>query len=154
MNKLLILSLPLSTFLACTPRQAAAQESVPTVLQERFASLHPSAKKVEWETETDGYEAEYKLDGKEYSDTYSETGELLETEQELKKSELPPAIHATLQRDFADDEIEEVARITYPDGRIVYEVELEGKDDAAFDTLFLENGTLIERIALDEEDKD
>ncbi|CAH1002558.1 hypothetical protein LEM8419_03432 [Neolewinella maritima] len=154
MNKLWILGLSLFTFLACAPRQAIAQDEVPTGVQQRFASLHPAARKVEWESEDDGYEAEYKLDGREYSDTYSTVGDLLETEEELKKKDLPAAIRSTLQRDFADHEVEEVARITYPDGRILYEVELEGKDDAAFDALFREDGTLVERIPLDEEDED
>lgn len=34
---------------------------------------------------------------------------------------------------------------TYPDGRIVYEVDLEGKNDDEFDALFTEDGTFIER---------
>ncbi|MCP9234729.1 PepSY-like domain-containing protein [Lewinella sp. JB7] len=154
MHKLLILSLSLFAFLACTPRQAVAQDSVPAAVEQRFASLHPTAKKVAWETEANGYEAEYKLNGKEYSDTYSTSGELLETEQEIKKSQLPATVLATLKRDFAGYEIEEAARITYSDGRTVYETELEGEDEMAFDALFLEDGTFVERVALDEKDED
>ncbi len=136
-------------------RDMVKATEIPAAVTDRFTSLHPTTGKAEWETEEDGsYEAEYKVEGREYSDTYSAAGDLLETEQELKKNDLPAAVLATLARDFAGHEIEEAARITYPDGRIVYEAELEGKDDAKFDALFTEDGTLVERVPLTEADRD
>ena len=143
-----VLSLFALSLAACSlEKTMTSTPDVPAAVTEQFAGLHPNADKVKWDTEEDGsYEAEYQLNGKEFSNTYSAGGDLLETEEELKKDMLPAPVLATIKRDFAHYKIEEAARITYPDGRIVYEAELEGKDDAKFDALFAEDGTLIERV--------
>lgn len=128
---------------------------IPTEVRKAFFAAHPNVKKVEWEIEDDGtYEAEFKMDGEEVSANYSATGELLETEVEIKKKALPAAVLAAIAAQFPDHEIEEAARITYPDGRVVYEAELEGADDVKFDAIFSADGTLIERIAPSDDDND
>ena len=140
-------------FFSCeSAKETITPDQVPAAVQQAFAAAHPNTK-VEWEAEDDGtFEAEFKMDGEEASADYSATGELMETEVEIKKKALPAAVLAAIAEQFPGHEIEEAARITYPDGRIAYEAELEGKDDKKFDAIFSADGTLLERIEFGEED--
>jgi hypothetical protein len=121
-----------------------AQATVPEAAKQHFSSQHPDAQDVEWEMEINGYEVEYKIDGVEYEAIYDNDGQLMHTKQEIEERDLPGAIVATIQRDYADREIDDPDRYTYPDGRVAYKVELEHDDDVDFDAWFNENGTLIE----------
>ena len=127
-------------------------DQVPAAVQQAFSATHPNTK-VEWEAEDDGtFEADFKIGGEEASANYSASGELLETEVEIKKKALPAAVLSAISAQFPDHDIEEAARITYPDGRIAYEAELEGEDNKKFDAIFSAEGTLLERIDLGEDD--
>lgn len=92
-----------------TTASACAQESkVPEVVKTAFVQKFPDAKKVSWDMEdATEWEAEFKLNGAEYSANFSADGIWKETEHEIKKSELPEAIAKTLAQDFSGFEIEE-----------------------------------------------
>jgi hypothetical protein len=142
-----------ATFFSCeSTKETMNLDQVPSAVQQAFADAHPNTK-VKWEAEDNGiFEAEFKMDGEEASANYSANGELMETEVEIRKKTLPASVLAAIAAQFPDHEIEEAVRITYPDGRIAYEAELEDKDDKKFDAIFSADGTLLERIELDEED--
>ncbi len=123
---------------------------VPAAVREAFLAAHPGTK-VEWEAEAGAFEAEFKVDGQEITESYSATGQLLESEVEIKKSELPAAILTTISEQFPDYEIEEAARITYSDGRIAYEAEIQVDDDVSFDAIFAADGRLLERKSTEHE---
>ncbi|MBA4058427.1 MAG: hypothetical protein C0490_27155 [Marivirga sp.] len=76
-------------------------------------------------------------------------GSILETEQEIKKSDLPAAIHNVLKKDYAEFELEEVARIETK-GVITYETEIE-KGKTSLELSFDVNGKLIKKKIMDEE---
>lgn len=155
MKSLLFSLFTLGVFFSCeSAKETMNLDQVPAAVRQAFAAAHPNTK-VEWDAEDDGtYEVEYKVDGEEVSDNYSATGELLETEMEIRKKDLPAAVLIAITEQFPDHEIEEAAHITYPDGRIAYEAELEGDDDAKFDAIFSAEGKLIERTALSAERDD
>jgi hypothetical protein len=79
-------------------------------------------------------------------------GSILETEREIKKSELPSAIHDLLKKDYAAFEIEETAKIESK-GEITYEVEVE-KGKQAFDLIFDVNGKLLKKLSKEDEEKE
>ncbi|WP_020567374.1 PepSY-like domain-containing protein [Neolewinella persica] len=153
MKPLLFSLLALSVFLSCDgAKETLNPDQVPTAAQQAFAAAHPNTK-VAWEAEGDGtFEAEFKMDGEEASANYSATGELLKTELEIKKNALPSAILTTIATQFSGHEIEEAARITYPDGRIAYETELANKNDKKFNVIFSAEGKLLKRVEPDGED--
>lgn len=96
---------------------------VPASVKAAFTKLHP-ATKVSWEMEKVNYEAGFSLNGKEISEVYAKNGALLETEIEIKSSELPTPVLAKLR----GMKIAEAARITKADGTLNYEAEVKGKD--------------------------
>ncbi|MBC6108974.1 hypothetical protein ACFOG5_13405 [Pedobacter fastidiosus] len=106
---------------------------VPASVKAAFAKRHP-ATKVNWEMEKVNYEAGFSLNGKEISEVYAKSGALLETEIEIKSSELPTPVLAKLR----GMKIAEAARITKADGTLNYEAEVKGKD-----LLFDANGNPI-----------
>ncbi|MGM9478350.1 hypothetical protein ACS5PU_18130 [Pedobacter sp. GSP4] len=96
---------------------------VPAEVKAAFAKLHAGTK-VSWEREKHDYEAGFTLNGKETSEVYSAKGLLLETEVEIKSTELPAAVLAKLK----GAKITEAAKITKADRTIYYEAEVKGKD--------------------------
>lgn len=142
-------------FTSCdTAKSSISMANLPGPVSAAFTATHPGLKTT-WELESDGnYEAEFKLAGEEVSETYSATGQLLETEVEIKKSVLPAAVLAAIATNFPGHELEEAARLTYPDGRIAYEAELEGDNEVKFDAVFSATGELIGKIISPEREKD
>jgi hypothetical protein len=96
---------------------------VPAEVKAAFTKLHAGTK-VSWEMEKQHYEAGFTLNGKETSEVYSAKGLLLETEVEIKSTELPAPVLAKLK----GAKIAEAAKITKADGTIYYEAEVKGKD--------------------------
>src|SRR5689334_9737088 len=79
--------------------QKVKPADVPTPVKDAFAKLFPSVKNVAWSKENDSeFEAEFKNGGKELSANFDQTGKWIETETEIKKSELPAAVQATISK--------------------------------------------------------
>jgi uncharacterized membrane protein YkoI len=128
---------------------------------------------IEVETE-DGetvYEAEVIIDGREIEIEVAPDGTLLgketeddedddgddddedddEDEEEVSLDDVPEAVKATILKEAAGAEIEEVVKET-EDGRIVYEAEFEA-DGKEIEIEVAEDGTLLER-EIEEDDDD
>lgn len=135
---------------------ACAQESnekVPAAVKTAFEQKFPDAKKVSWDMEdATAWEAEFKMNGMEYSANFSTTGEWQETEHEIKKSEIPGAVQQMLAKDFDGYKIGE-AEISETSTGKVYEIAVE-KGEQEWELVFDESGKLIEKKAIDEEDED
>jgi hypothetical protein len=107
-----------------------------------FSQKFPTAKKVNWDLESGTeWEAEFKQGGKEYAASFSVNGTWQETEQDLKKADLPEAIKQILAKDFDGFKIEE-AEISRTSEGSVCEVTVEkGAED--WELVFDANGKLI-----------
>lgn len=103
--------------------QKVSAEKMPAPVKATFAKLHPNTK-VMWEMEGKNYEAGFKVKGVETSEVYAASGTLMETEVEIKVSELPAAVMAKLK----GMKITEAAKITKANGSVTYEAEVKGKD--------------------------
>lgn len=111
-----------------------------------------SVKDADWDKEGENYEASFEQKGTEISIVFDANGSILETEREIKKSELPIAIQNTLKKDYAGFEIEEAARIETK-GVITYEAEVE-KGKMFLDLVFDANGKLLKKEIIDKENED
>lgn len=110
----------------CANRKIEA--SIPTAVTSAFAKTNPNADDVEWEIEGANFEVEYEIDETEYSELYSASGKLLESEKEISVAMLPAAVRNAIDVAYAGKKIKEAAEITFPDGRVEYEAEIDGKD--------------------------
>jgi hypothetical protein len=111
-----------------------------------------AVKDVDWDKEGANYEASFEQKGTDISIVLDGSGSVLETEREIRKSELPSAIHDLLKKDYAAFEIEETAKIESK-GEIAYEVEVE-KGKETFDLIFDVNGKLLKKLSKEDEEKD
>jgi len=107
------------------PAAAQKKNQVPEKVQVAFLEKFPEAKKVKWEQEENGlWEAEFKQDKKEYSASYKANGEWMETEYEIKESEIPKEIRLILDQHFTNYEIDEAELVETAAGKS-YEFEME-----------------------------
>lgn len=128
-------------------------QDVPQKVKDAFSKKFPSAQKVKWNKEkNDEWEAEFKMNGKEYSANFTSNGEWKETESEIKVSELPAPVKKTLETEFAGYKIEEAELAETPQGTF-YEVEVE-KDKKEFEVALSKDGKVIKKEESKDEDKD
>ena len=128
-----------------------ASSETPTKVEDAFNTKFPNAKSVEWEKENDTeWEAEFKLDGVDYSANFSNEGVWKETEHGIKIKELPEAVQSTLSSEFSEYKIEEAETVETPDFS-GYEVEIE-KGEESMEIVFDEAGKVIKKKIKEEED--
>ena len=131
---------------------AHTNSQVPAKVKAAFNQKFPDAKKVKWDKENaNEWEAEFKMNGKEYSANFTSNGTWKETEYEIKKSDIPAAVKQTLDNDFAGFDIEE-AEISVTPGGKVFEFALE-KDEVDMEVAISSNGKLLKKESK-KEDKD
>jgi outer membrane biogenesis lipoprotein LolB len=109
---------------------STTKETAPTNVQDAFTQKFPDAKSVKWEKENDTeWEAEFKLNGEEYSANFATDGNWKETEHEIKMADIPAAVKATLDSQFSEYKVEEAEIAETAEGS-VYEFELKkGKEE-------------------------
>jgi hypothetical protein len=130
------------------------EADVPKAVLGSFQQNFKGAKVEKWEKEKNGeYEAEFTLNKQEQSANFSTDGKLLQTETEIKVSELPKAVSEYVTKNYAGYKISEAAKIVDPAGVISYEAEVEkGKEE--FDLIFDSNGGFLKKEVESGEDKD
>lgn len=142
------------TLVAIFSLNAGCQDAkeVPADVKTAFSQKFPDASKVKWsmESETE-WEAEFKMDGKEYSANFDTKGTWLETEYKVEMKDLPDAVKNTLKSEFEGYEIEEIEMVETADGKF-YELEIE-KDDKEMEILIDLNGKVIKK-ELENEDEE
>ena len=119
-SALIISAVLLISFSAC----GQSEKNVPANVVTAFSQKFPAASKVEWGKENDKeWEAEFKMDGKEYSANFDNSGAWTETEYEITTKEIPAAVRATLDKDFVGYKVAESGGIGNTEGK-VYEFAL------------------------------
>ena len=108
--------------------QKVNQKDVPSVVQTSFQKQFPDAKNVKWEKEHGNFEAGFKSNGVETSVVINPSGTLIETEKEIKISELPASATAYIAKTYPKQKIKEAAKITNAKGEVTYEAEIKDKD--------------------------
>ncbi len=91
-----------------------------------------------WEKEGNEYEVNFKQNGKTMSALYDANGNKVETEMDIKVSDLPAAVTVYLAQHYKGAKVKEAAVITKANGEINYEAEVKGMD-----VLFTKDGKFI-----------
>lgn len=146
--------LSLLVVLVLTATLQSFAQDIPSKVKDAFDKKFPHAKSVEWEKESvSEWEAEFKMNGKEYSANFGTNGTWKETEYEVSIKELPDAIKNALNKEFKGYEIED-AEITETPTYRAYEVEIE-KDETTMEVVIDKNGKILKKtIKEEEEDED
>lgn len=151
--KTIITSAALVLAIHSVSAQKVKAAEVPKAVSESFAKQFPNSKAKEWEKEKDTYEAEFNLNKIETSATFSVDGKLLETETEIKTSELPKAVTDYVTKNYVDHKLTEASKIVDAAGVVTYEAEVKkGKEE--MDLLFDSTRTFIKKEVESPEKKD
>jgi hypothetical protein len=147
---LIISAVLLFSFTAC----GQSAKDVPANVTSAFTKKFPNASKVKWGKESEKeWEAEFKMDGKEYSANFDLAGLWVETEFEIAATELPAVVKAAVEKESAGLKISEAAVSETKDGKI-YEV-TAGKGKTAMAFTVDANGVIRKKgLAKEEEEKE
>jgi len=142
MKKVILLAAIAISTVGCA--QSKEKKEVPKVVADAFAKEYPNTK-VAWDIEDDGFEAEFKLNGKDASADYDKNGNKLATEVEVSESELPSSALSYLKTNYPKSKIKETAKIIDSKNVVTYEAEIkiDGKNS---DLLFDANGSFLKIV--------
>jgi hypothetical protein len=125
MKKALVIAMMF--FSVATFAQKLKSGDVPKVVKEKFVALYPGVM-AKWEKEKANYEAGFKKDGKTMSVLIDAFGNLVETETDIRISELPKTVSDYIAKKFPGQAVKEAAKIVDSKGVMKYEAEVKGKD--------------------------
>lgn len=140
----MLIILTIMIAVGCNNKQKSNQIVVPKEVLSAFKAKFSEVKSEKWEKEADKFEAEFKLNGKESSATFDVRGDLLETEQEIPKSELSKVITDYISTNYPNYETSEASKIELLDGNIRFEAELKN-DKEKFDLIFDSSGKFLQK---------
>ncbi|NOR68502.1 MAG: hypothetical protein GQ532_02195 [Methylomarinum sp.] len=132
MNKKIISSLIAMLVLPVFSAQASNLKfsDVPEAVIKSMKIEHPDAKKIEVDKELHFgmvlYEVKFKTNGKKHETLFDAQGHHFGHEEEIEISEIPQPIIKTLKQTFKKLSIEKAEKISHPDGRVEYEIDVEG----------------------------
>lgn len=132
---------------------ASGQKSAPENIKKEFGKKYPTAQNVKWDREGDNeWEAEFKMNDKEMSESYDNSGKWLETEIEISSKELPAAVTSSIKKEFEGYNTGEVSVIENPDLK-GYEIALK-KGETSLEVIFANNGSVLKKSDVKEDDED
>lgn len=127
MKKVTVLSAAIFT-ITLANAQKISEKKVPEFVKSALQKSYPGAKQLKWEKEKGNYEVEFEVNQTDYSLLIDASGNVLETEVEIKLDELPANAKAYIYKNHAGQKIKEAEKITDSKGVVTYEAEIKGKD--------------------------
>ena len=118
--------------------QKLKEAEVPAEVKAAFTKQYPNTKAKGWEKEDGNYEVEFDSNKNEMTLVIDPKGSILETETEIKVSDLSKTITDYCAKNYAGKKIKEASKIVDAKGVITYEAAIE-KTDVLFDA----NGKFI-----------
>ena len=127
-------------------------KDVPANIKTAFSQKFPDATNVKWDNENEKeWEAEFKMDGNEYSANFDINATWMETEYEISETEIPGTVKTTIEKEFAGYKIEESELCETADGK-VYEFALI-KDKVETEVAIDMNSKVVNKEQAKEEDE-
>ena len=93
------------------------------------------------------YEINFKYKGVEMSANFDASGKWLETETEIKESDLPKKVSVSVTKNFAGFKISEVAKVETTDKPLFYKMDLN-KGDEGYKVHFSPKGDVLKKTPL------
>jgi len=126
-----------------------SQKNPPENVKKEFSQKFADAKSVIWDSEeANEWEAEFKINGKEMSACFDNTGKWLETEAEASSKDLPSAVTNTLKSEFPGFKAGESSTIENPEMK-GYEIALKNKETEVT-VIIGSDGTVLKKESSDE----
>ncbi len=121
------------------------ESSVPAVVKSYVLKSYPRVSPVEWNYEEKGnyYNAEFKIDGANYSLDISPEGTLINSTNEIAAVQLPAAANAYIAKHFPGFQVKEARKLVRR-GSTYYEADIHGQNSNQMLT-FSESGKLLDK---------
>lgn len=129
--------------------QTVKEADVPTQVKDALKKQYPTAKVEKWEKEGSNFEAEFHVNKIETCAVYDSNGKFIESEIEIKESELPKGVADYISKNLSGKKVKESAKITDAAGKVSFEAEIDN-----IDYIFDSNGSLIKKEEENEKDGD
>lgn len=137
------------SFTACGQKSNDVPEKVSTSFSKKF----PNATKIKWDKENENeWEAEFKMDGEEFTASFDNSGVWMESEYEIGMKDVPEVVKATLDNEFAGYKISEAEVSETADAK-VFEFMLK-KDGEKKEVAIDAEGNLVVKKQTKEEEED
>ena len=130
--------------------QKISEDKVPAMVKQTFAKKFPAASDVKYEMEKKDYEISFKDKGIEMSANFDATGKWLETETEIKETDLPKEVSASVAKNFGGFKLSEIAKTETPDKGLIYEMDLK-KEKEGYEVQFTPKGDVLKKTPLKKE---
>ena len=140
MKKSIILSFVILICWVKSFSQKIRESDLPSPVKASFTKIYPGSS-AKWEKENENYEAGFKKDGKKMSAMFQPDGTFMESETEIKESELPPAVVNYVKSNYPNKKIKESAKINSAAGVMSYEAAIADKD-----LIFESNGRFLMEV--------
>jgi hypothetical protein len=106
----------LITLISLVSFSACSQKNPPENVKKEFSQKYADARSVKWDSEKPNeWEAEFKINGKEMSACFDDSGKWLESEAEVSAKELPSAVTNTLKNEYPGYKTVEISTIGNPE---------------------------------------
>jgi hypothetical protein len=128
-------------------------KDLPAGVKTAFIQKFPNATGVKWGKENaKEWEAEFKMDGKDYSANFDNAGGWMETEYKINNKEIPASVTTSIGKEFAGYKIDE-SEVSETDKGKVYEIVLtRGKEE--IEVVYGLDGQLISKEPVKEENEE
>jgi hypothetical protein len=123
---------------------ACSQKNPPDNVKKEFSQKFAGARSVKWDSEKENeWEAEFKMNEKEMSVCFDNSGKWLETEAEVSAKELPASVANTLKNEFSGFKTDEISTIENPEMK-GFEIALKNKE-TEITVIISADGTVLKK---------
>lgn len=107
--------------------------AVPSKISTYVKTNYPKASAISWEFEEDEnlYEAEFKITGLEYKLKITPEGVLLYSKEDIRISDIPPAVKKAALRQYQNYKIIGANKL-FQKGKFIYDIALKGENASGF----------------------
>ena len=124
-------------------KSGSAQDKAPEAVKSAFEAKYPGENDPDWHKDSNGnFESNFKIDGNKLRADFIPDGKWIETEQSIKKDELPEAVRKALKKDYDSWEIAEIEKVEHHQKGLFYDVEFKQKGKNK-DVEFNKDGAVI-----------
>jgi hypothetical protein len=132
--------------------QEIPEAQVPASVVAAFKKDFPQATDTKWEKKADAHTVKFKVSGVEHKGWLDNNGKLVKHKVDIKESELPAAVTATLKKEYGNFKVSGVYKMTEGNAT-TYEMDLKN-DQEKWEAVFAEDGKLVKKKQKDKSGKD
>ena len=132
--------------------QEIPEAQVPASVVAAFKKDFPQATETKWEKKADAHSVKFKVNGVEHKGWLDNNGKMVKHKVDIKESELPAAVTATLKKDYSNFKVSGVYKMLEGNAT-TYEMDLKN-DQEKWEAVFAEDGKLVKKKQKDKSGKD